>query len=293
MKTYNLLISIAAAGLISGCAATVPQELANAREAYRRASTGPAPNVAPAELHKAHEALAQAEKAFKTDPKSYQVRDLAYVAQRKSELAAATASITIQQQRQSQAKDDYALVQGEVVTQTKQDLSQSRKAVATLEHSGAMAQERLATEQDARAAADQRAATAQAALAELAAIREDSRGLVITLSGSVLFASNEAVLLPQAQTRLDQVADVLLAHRGRNIIVEGHTDAQGSTSSNVALSQRRAEAVRSYLVQRGCQPDRIQSRGLGEDRPIADNNSAEGRANNRRVEIIVERSAKP
>ncbi|MEK7704597.1 MAG: OmpA family protein [Myxococcota bacterium] len=293
MKTYRLLINIAVAGILSGCAATVPPELANAREAYRRASVGPAPNVAPAELHKAYAALAQAEKAFKMDPKSYQARDLAYVAQRKAELAAATASITIQQQRQAQAKDDYALVQGEVVTQTKEDLTESRRAVATLEQSGDMARERLVTEQEARAAADERAAQAQAALAKLAAIREDARGLVITLSGSVLFASNETVLLPQAQARLDQVADVLLAHRGRNIMIEGHTDSQGSDSSNLALSQRRADAVRNFLVQRGCQVERIQSRGLGENHPIADNNSAEGRANNRRVEIIIERGAQP
>ena len=111
--------------------------------------------------------------------------------------------------------------------------------------------------------------------------------MVITLSGSVLFASNRATLLPEARTRLDQVAEVLLTTRERHLTVEGHTDSQGSVNFNLDLSQRRADAVRSYLVERGYQGDLIQAHGLGKGNPIADNASAEGRANNRRVEIII------
>jgi outer membrane protein OmpA-like peptidoglycan-associated protein len=148
--------------------------------------------------------------------------------------------------------------------------------------------ERLSAEQEARAAAEKRAADAQAALAKLAAVKEEPRGMVITLSGSVLFASNRAILLPEARTRLDQVAEVLLTTRERRLTVEGHTDSQGSVNFNLDLSQRRADAVRSYLVERGYQGDLIQAHGLGKGRPIADNSSAEGRANNRRVEIVIE-----
>jgi outer membrane protein OmpA-like peptidoglycan-associated protein len=96
-------------------------------------------------------------------------------------------------------------------------------------------------------------------------------------------------LLPEARSRLDQVSDVLLSTRERNIMVEGHTDSQGSNSYNMDLSQRRADSVRNYIVQRGYESDLIKARGLGEGNPIADNGSAEGRANNRRVEIIIER----
>jgi outer membrane protein OmpA-like peptidoglycan-associated protein len=96
-------------------------------------------------------------------------------------------------------------------------------------------------------------------------------------------------LLPSAQVKLDQVANALLAVRARNLIVEGHTDSQGSEAYNQGLSQRRADAVRDYLVQRGYPADRIQTRGMSEGSPIADNASPEGRANNRRVEIIIER----
>jgi outer membrane protein OmpA-like peptidoglycan-associated protein len=84
------------------------------------------------------------------------------------------------------------------------------------------------------------------------------------------------------------VAEVLLTNRERNLTVEGHTDSQGSKSYNMDLSQRRADAVRRYLIQRDYQGDRIKARGLGEGQPVADNGSAEGRANNRRVEIIIE-----
>jgi outer membrane protein OmpA-like peptidoglycan-associated protein len=238
-------------------------------------------------LHVANQALAVAEQSFRTDPDSYQTRDLAYVAWRKAQLAEAAASIAIQQKSEAQAKNDYQTTQGKVVAKTKQDLSQTRSALAASERNGEATAEKLSTEQEARAAAEKRAADAQAALAKLAAVKDEPRGMVITLSGSVLFASNRATLLPEARTRLDQVAEVLLTTRERNLTVEGHTDSQGSVNYNLDLSQRRADAVRSYLVERGYQGDLIQAHGLGKGNPIADNASAEGRANNRRVEIII------
>jgi outer membrane protein OmpA-like peptidoglycan-associated protein len=156
-----------------------------------------------------------------------------------------------------------------------------------------VAAERLSAEQRARAAADQRAADALTALAKLAAVKEEARGRVITLSGSVLFASNQATLLPDARVRLDQVSEVLLTTRERPITVEGHTDSQGPSKHNLELSQRRADAVRDYIVQKGYQADLVQAHGIGEERPIADNASAEGRANNRRVEIVIAPAPSP
>ena len=288
MKTSSLLTAIICAGVLSACATTVPIELVDARDAYHRASVGNTAQVAPAELHVANLALAQAEQSFKTDPDSYRTRDLAYVAWRKAQLADAAASIAIQQKSEAQAKNDYQTTQGKVVAKTKQDLSQTRSALAASQRIGEATAEQLSTEQEARAAAEKRAADAQAALAKLAAVKEEPRGMVITLSGSVLFASNRAVLLPEARTRLDQVAEVLLTSRERKLTVEGYTDSQGSVNFNLDLSQRRADAVRSYLVERGYQGDLIQAHGLGKGNPIADNGSAEGRANNRRVEIIIE-----
>ncbi|MEJ2105443.1 MAG: OmpA family protein [Ignavibacteriaceae bacterium] len=134
------------------------------------------------------------------------------------------------------------------------------------------------------------AADAQAELTKLAAVKEEERGLVITLSGSVLFASNESTLLPAAVDRLNKVADALLVTKQKHLIIEGFTDSQGSSEYNLVLSKKRADTVRSYLISRGYPGDLINTRGIGEERPVSDNNSAEGRANNRRVEIVVERT---
>lgn len=301
MKTLSLAVSISLASMLGGCAATVPLELVNARQAYQNASNGPASQVAMAELHVARQALANAEQAFNDDPDSYLTRDLAYVAQRKSELATAIASITNQQKTEAQAKSDFQTAQGQIVTDTKADLKQSQSALAASQQSGAvsavalaasersgkLSAEQLTAEKAARAEADKRAADAQAALAKLASIKEEPRGMVITLSGSVLFASNQSVLLPEARNRLDQVAVVLLNTRERNILVEGHTDSQGSDAHNLDLSQRRADSVRDYIVSKGYQGDLVKASGLGEGRPVANNAGAEGRANNRRVEIII------
>lgn len=301
MKTLSLVASISLASILGGCAATVPLELVNAREAYRNASNGPASQVAMAELHVARQALASAEQSFADDPDSYLTRDLAYVAQRKSELATATASITNQQKTETRAKSDFQAAQGQIVTDTKADLKQSQQALAASQQSGAvtavalaasersgkLSAEQLTAEQAARAAADKRAADSQAALAKLASIKEEPRGMVITLSGSVLFASNQSTLLPEARNRLDQVVAVLLNTRERNILIEGHTDSQGSDANNLDLSQRRADAVRGYIVSKGYQGDLVKASGLGEGRPIASNAGAEGRANNRRVEVVI------
>jgi outer membrane protein OmpA-like peptidoglycan-associated protein len=83
-----------------------------------------------------------------------------------------------------------------------------------------------------------------------------------------------------------------MATKERKLTIEGHADAQGTSSYNQVLSQQRADAVLSYLISRGYQSDLVQAQGIGEDRPVADNASAEGRANNRRVEIIVNHTAK-
>jgi outer membrane protein OmpA-like peptidoglycan-associated protein len=147
----------------------------------------------------------------------------------------------------------------------------------------------LAAEQQRREDADKRAAKAAADLAAFASVKQETRGMVITLSGAVLFASGKSDLLPGAQAKLTEVAEALTKEDVESkIVVEGHTDSQGGASYNQDLSQRRAQSVRDYLVTRGMASDRVTSEGFGLTRPIADNASPEGRANNRRVEIVVQ-----
>ena len=87
---------------------------------------------------------------------------------------------------------------------------------------------------------------------------------------------------------LDAVALALKDQEDHKMVVEGHTDSQGTESSNLDLSQRRAQSVRDYLVSRGVPGDKITAIGIGQGRPVASNSSADGRAANRRVEIIVQ-----
>jgi outer membrane protein OmpA-like peptidoglycan-associated protein len=289
MKTLQYLIIVTFVALLTGCATMAPNELVNARLSYQFASEGPAEQFAPVELHKAHEALDLAEQSFQKDPDSYKTKDLAYVAQRKSEKAGALGAMAADKAKKDKANVAFQNKQTEIVKQGKQDLSDSEKQTAEARaESDKQAEIARQTKQEL-SDSEKRTAAAMAALASLATVKEEERGLVITLSGGVLFRSAESTLLSSAQVKLDQVAKALLDVRARNLIVEGHTDSQGSTSYNQGLSQRRADAVRDYLVQRGYPADRIQARGMGKSHPIADNASPEGRANNRRVEIVIER----
>lgn len=125
-------------------------------------------------------------------------------------------------------------------------------------------------------------------LEEIAKVKEESRGMVITLSGAVLFTSGKSDLLPIARDKLDKVAEVLQEQDpNKKFVVEGHTDSVGSEENNRRLSQDRADAVRSYLVSRGVPASQISAVGKGESSPVADNKTPDGRANNRRVEIVV------
>jgi outer membrane protein OmpA-like peptidoglycan-associated protein len=113
-----------------------------------------------------------------------------------------------------------------------------------------------------------------------------SRGMVVTLE-DVLFQVNGAQLQPGAQTELLRLADYLKRNPDRKIMIEGHTDNTGSSEYNLQLSQLRAQSVESYLTSSGVSPDRIRAIGYGETRPEAPNDTATGRQQNRRVEIVI------
>jgi outer membrane protein OmpA-like peptidoglycan-associated protein len=144
-------------------------------------------------------------------------------------------------------------------------------------------------ERDARLRAEQDSAAAMQRLQQVAKVSEEARGRVITLNGSIVFSSGTATILPSAQKRLDDVAIALKSEPRAQFLVEGHADSRGSDEFNMKLSAARAKAVRDYLVDRGVDDARIGAVGKGEDDPIATNATSEGRANNRRVEIIINR----
>lgn len=280
MKKNRQFSALAVLGLVTavGCAHTAPKELEDARAAYKEAESGPASERTPAQLHTAKRSLELAEATFDEEGDSASTRDRAYVAMRKAQLAQVQARIAANEERLASLEQNMTQEQAAELSKLRGDVKDQRRE--------------LEQAQQARAEAERRAEQAAADLARIATVKREPRGMVITLSGSVLFASGESQLLPSAQAKLSEVARALTQQNpDARIVVEGHTDSQGKQDFNLELSEKRANAVREYLVSHGVAQDRISAEGLGFSRPIADNKTAEGRANNRRVEIVVQPSA--
>ncbi len=161
-------------------------------------------------------------------------------------------------------------------------------AAADAARSAALAQEQEAKAQ--AAAANQSAAQLRARLLgqfnKLLPTKDTPRGLIVNMGG-VNFPTGKADLGVSAKERLSRFAGLVAAHPDLKFQVEGHTDNVGDPNKNQKLSQTRAEAVRDYLVQQGLPAESISAEGLADADPIASNNTSEGRAQNRRVEIIV------
>lgn len=134
--------------------------------------------------------------------------------------------------------------------------------------------------------AESRRLRMQQELARLATTRTDSRGLIVTLPG-IFFDTGKSQLKPGARNTLTKIADQLKNEASVRIAVEGHTDSVGSEESNQNLSEARANAVRDFLVNAGLSADRISASGEGEGTPVATNNTAAGRQQNRRVELVI------
>jgi outer membrane protein OmpA-like peptidoglycan-associated protein len=263
---------------VAGACASAPppRQLVDARAAYNEARLGKAAELAPAELHTAKVTLNAAEQSYQDDPESAQTYTLAYVALRTAELVKVQADTKQHKAELDQAQRDLDRLESEEINRTRSELVRARHE--------------LASERQAREAAEAREHDALQKLAQAAAlsVKEEARGTVIVLPGSVLFASGEYVLTGEPQQKLALIADTLAPQaKTHEIVVEGHTDSKGTPTSNQVLSENRARAVMDFLVSRGVSRGSITSVGIGQTRPVTDNASAEGRANNRRVEIII------
>lgn len=294
-------------GSLAACAHNPPPELISARAAYTRAAGGPAATLAPAQLDDAKQALARAEKAYVDNPGDKETRDYGYIAERQAMLAEVKASISRAENEKKNAQLQLAKKTQSELKQTKEQLAESQKAhqlsqqemelrAQKIESEKAMTAQQLEAEKKARADAEAKAKLAEeeakkamADLAKIASVKEEARGTVISLAGGVLFGTGKSALLPGAMSRLDQIATVLTKGEPKAITIEGHTDSVGSDATNQELSQRRADSVKQYLTSRGVPAERMTAVGLGKSRPVDDNSTAEGRANNRRVEMILAR----
>ncbi len=237
--------------------------LEHARLGYMQAQQNPqVASNAPVSLHEAEQALQQAEQAWKDDNEE-EAQHLAYVAERKTAIARATAE-------QKGAESDI------------QRLGEERDRVLLESRT----REARQAQQEAQVAT-RRATQLEQELQELKA-RETERGLELTL-GDVLFEVDKADLKAGTMRNLYTLAEFLKQNPTRNVSIAGHTDSTGAEARNLELSQRRAEAVRDFLIANGVSPDRIAAHGHGKSYPVASNDTAAGRQQNRRVEVVVMR----
>jgi len=120
--------------------------------------------------------------------------------------------------------------------------------------------------------------------------RDSARGLIVSMS-DVLFDFNQATLKPGAKLRLAKVSGIILAYPDLKLEIDGFTDNKGTPQYNMTLSDKRAKAVRDFLVAQGVGTDAVTTKGFGESNPVATNATAAGRQQNRRVELVVSGSA--
>jgi outer membrane protein OmpA-like peptidoglycan-associated protein len=293
MKAMKL--TILAAALAAGCALTpeADLQLQNARAAYAQASADPAVRqYAPEELTGAAGALQDAERMAGEGADSALVEHNAYLAQRRSQ-----AALTAAQARKAEAD---IVVAREARQRALLEAREREAAAARAQAERAEAARREAESRAAQLEAEKlKVVQEQTATAELAAevkrleaevpgvqARQTQRGWVLTLESERVFDQG-ATLSESADRAIENLAQFLRKHPERSVAIEGFTDGAGPRDAAERLSERRAQAVKFALVQRGVEPHRIDARGYGASFPVASNETESGRQLNRRVEIVI------
>lgn len=271
MQAFRTLMTATALGVLAACQ-TLPDRdpaLDVAEREYRETAADPAvQRHAAADLARVRGMLTRAQRYYGQERNLEQTRHLSYLASRELATLRTDAARRDAEEQIRQAGTERERLQ----------LQQAREAELARARSGEDAAQRAARE------AQDRAASLQRDLAALDA-RRTQRGIIVMLR-DMLFATGRAELQPGARRSMERLSEVLRQHPERRIQVEGFTDSTGGSAMNQRLSEQRAAAVRSALVQAGIATERIEVRAFGEDYPVADNATAAGRQQNRRVEII-------
>lgn len=270
--------ALVASMLLVACA-SAPQSnaaLDAARAAYQQAANDA--NVvrsATVELSRAQQALQKADAAQTAGADVGDINFYANLANKRTQVAVQTGQVALAEK----AAADAAAQRDKIVLEARtREVDSQRGQVQA-------AQAKASTAQAQASSADARAKALEAQLAEMNA-KQTNRGLVLTL-GDVLFDTGRAELQSGANRTLDQLVQFMGQNPERTLKIEGYTDAVGSDSSNQVLSERRAIAVKNALIDRGLDASRVAARGYGEASPVASNDSATGRQQNRRVEIVI------
>ncbi len=262
--SLKILSPLALALIMAGCAGTPERNatLEQARSSVNQAQNDRAVNqYAPVEAKKAQEQFQKAESLWKAGKPGDEVTHAAYLAKQRAAIAEQKAKMGVAEDEIKGAKAERDQIRLQAQTQ------------------------KIQSAQTSAAVHQQTAERLQEQVKELQA-KETERGIVLTL-GDVLFDTGKADLKPGAYPTIGKLGDFLSQYKKRNVLIEGFTDSRGTEEYNQQLSQRRANAVRSALLDRGIAPERVRVRGYGEAYPVASNSTAQGRQQNRRVEIII------
>ena len=264
-----------------GCAGEhmPPKSLLDARDDYAQARNGVAMQLDPTDVHEADMSLQTAEQAFRDAPNDPSTNDLALIADRKALYAESQAGVM-------KAQQDAQLANQQLQATRNQQLAMAQGQLGATQMQLQQQQAQTAADQQKLATLEANLKDARSTIAKIASVKDDDRGMVITLQGEVLFKTGKYDLKPGAMAKLDQIAEALKSKESP-ITVYGFTDNVGAHDMNMDLSQHRADSVRTYLISKGVPQDLIKAEGKGPDSPVADNESIEGRAQNRRVELVV------
>ena len=283
-KNRYFPMALIAGAILSGCS-SIPQNssLTEAHSSYNSARINPqVTNLAAAELKEAGDSLNKADYALSKGESDATVNHLAYIAKQQVAIAQETAKQKTAELAVTNAGAKRDQVRLEART-AEADAAKQQVAIVQKtadQQAVALAVASAKTERDQALIAQQ-----EMQLKELNA-KKTERGLVITLS-DVLFSTNKAQLASGGMRNVQKLADFLKQYPQHKVLVEGYTDSTGSNSLNQELSERRANAVRTALIDMGISSDRVTTRGYGEAFPVASNDTAASRQLNRRVEIIL------
>jgi len=292
----------------------VPLDMYEARNAVDIAKSREAEKYAPEIFRKAQSSLQMAENSLSSGADKNQIITNARATIQFAEDARALTAQRVEAERIQQEKDAAAAAAAAkakaeadaaaaVEAKRQAELAAAREAQQKAEADAAAAKAAAKAEAEQAAlkakeqAAKDEAARAQAATEALRAqllkqlndvlqTTDTPRGLVVNMA-DVLFETGKYNLSTDAQLKLAKLSGIIQAHPGLNLAIEGYTDTTGSADFNMKLSQQRADTVRDFLIAQGLLADTITSKGFGEANPIADNSTAAGRKQNRRVEIVV------
>ncbi|MBA3731417.1 MAG: OmpA family protein [Gammaproteobacteria bacterium] len=288
----NLGIVTLAGALAAGCVTTPADNpaVSQAQRAYNSAvNDAQIVEAAPFALREAEDALRTAERLAAAGAEQDDIDHHGYIAEQRVAIARELAELEASETEIMRAEGERQQILLEARTQDMQratELAEQQRERAE-EQARAADMARLEAEQardEARELARQAQALSQQ-VRELEA-RETERGLVLTL-GDLLFDTGQATLSGGGAIAVDKLAKFLKTYPERNVLIEGFTDSTGDEAFNQDLSERRALAVQGTLLTDGIDADRMRITGYGEQFPIASNDSVSGRAQNRRVEVII------